>query len=62
VNGITGDTYVSPSIRPGVAVNDVATLNPAMIELRLKKDGLERPKRKSGNLYTVAFKARQEVK
>lgn len=58
----TGVIYISPSLRPSVSVGNQISLTPPMIELRLDKGGLSEPKRMSGDLYTVAFKARQVVK
>ncbi|WP_347837772.1 hypothetical protein [uncultured Planktomarina sp.] len=61
-NGRTDEFEVTPYLRAGVALNDVVDLAPPMIELRLEKDGLQDPKRKSGNLYTVSFKASQVIR
>lgn len=58
----TGFIYVSPHLRASVAVGDAVALSPPLIELRLEKDGLGDPTRKSGNLYTVSFKASQVIK
>ena len=61
-SGRSSEFEIVPYLRAGVSVNDVVDLTPPMIELRLDKDGLQNPKRKSGNLYTVSFKASQAVK
>lgn len=60
--GISPWLEVAPILRPSVAIGDEVSLTPPLIELRLERDGLKEPKRKSGNLYTVAFKAYQVVK
>ena len=61
-NGQSDWFAIAPYLRAVVALGDAVSLTPPQIELRLEKDGLQEPQRKSGNLYTVKFKASQVIR